>query len=133
VSTRTYYCPDCEGWGSTWTSPSGCMNDPGAVDHHCLTCDGQGLLELDPLADDTDNLRPYTPSRRRWKPACRTPQVARRNPDPLERIGKLRGLVRQYGRKSGATDDYALELAWLHGRKDRHERAAAILAKLRAH
>jgi aryl-alcohol dehydrogenase-like predicted oxidoreductase len=112
MTARTYYCPTSEGAGCFTYSPS-----------------GSGFLELDATTDDTDGLRPYTPSKRRWA----RPYFTSRNTEPLERIGKLRGLVRQHGRKSGSADDYALELAWLRGREGRHERAAAILAKLRTH
>lgn len=66
MATRTYYCPDCEGCGYFTYSPSGCGNDPGATDSECRRCDGKGFLELDPIADDADGLRPHTPSRRRW-------------------------------------------------------------------
>lgn len=66
MATRTYYCPNCNGAGSTWTSPSNCANDPCAVDVECSQCDGSGHLQRTEAEADAAGLTPFTPSRRRW-------------------------------------------------------------------
>lgn len=61
---RIYHCPECDGYGSFVKSPSGCGNDPDAVEWECGDCDGSGLTFADPAVDDVAGLRPWSPSTR---------------------------------------------------------------------
>jgi hypothetical protein len=69
MSTRTFFCPDCEGEGGfTVNNSIGAYGPDPQCDEHrdCGRCEGSGRLQLDPERDDTDGLTPFTPSRRRW-------------------------------------------------------------------
>lgn len=81
-STRTYYCPDCDGESLT-------------VATGCPTCDGRGYT--------ADGDRPYTPSKRRW--------IGRRDrniTDWLEQLARLRPQAAQWKRQGAniAFTDY---------------------------
>lgn len=61
-----YHCPDCNGAGAWVSSPSGCANDPSAIDCVCGRCDGRGTIEAEQAQAWIHGYRPWTPSRRRW-------------------------------------------------------------------
>lgn len=53
-------CPDCGGEGRVWVVTRGCapMIDPPTYEDDCSTCDGSGVVEIDP--DDLPEVAPET-------------------------------------------------------------------------
>lgn len=91
MSSYTYLCPDCDGWGLIVTNngPMYAMGQDPAydVEHECSECYGSGVIQLDELRDDLQ----------RWSGdtgrAVEGYRKSRRQRDPLTEMQRERVLL----------------------------------------
>lgn len=91
ANTRTYLCPDCDGWGAiegndgpTYVGGTDPQND---WQENCLECDGSGVVVLTYADADRLDLQPWDGLNGKVLEGVR---AAKRGTDPLLDMGRLR-------------------------------------------
>lgn len=98
-STRTWLCPDCDGYGG-WTTNASSLPDPQTEeDHECLICDATGVITATYAEGERRGLHPWTGDVGRGA-FPRMPY-----PDPLTTLAHFR---RQYAKELRTRRQYGM-------------------------